>query len=392
MIEDGIFEKIFSYDNQKVLFESKVLDSLQFLKNSGKKLQLAELEVKALNYVNQKSRENYSDWNKDLFANGKTNALPITVLEYFGTTLMDDDAIEKIVGSFFHYLHSFYDSYAQFINSTLLMLSKKVLDINHSSFFQVRERLKGITEFQPIYDNLEQVAQTMEYKYIDDFNNINKHQFTLELQSTLVLNDGTIEQEIPSFSKKDRQHGADEMTKRLDSSFKMSLMMFQTVTDLVMDYLKNNVTDQPQNRYHTISIKEQSGFGNSGDGAAIFITIDDLREISEGDSFFVLLAKEDDTDRKIRVENILTDNLMLQNINGKKLGFLKAQAPVNPNILMYREYRVVLTTEIEKAYVLHFFEPKTVQFGYGDNETIFKLNNQEEIKSDDVESTDPDEE
>lgn len=387
MSVNEVYNEMVKYENQKILLESKVADSLQFLKNSGKKLELAELELKALSYVNQKIKESYENWNKDLFANGKTNTLPITVVDYFGSKMLDDDAIEKIVGSFFHYLHSFYDSYAQFINSTLLTIEKKALDIDTSSFFRVRERLKNIHDFQSVYDKLEQVAQTVEYKYIDNFNNINKHQFTLELQSTVILNDGAIEQEIPSFSKKGQHHGADEITNRLENSLDMSLNLYQTVTNLIMSYLKNNANAYSQNRYHKISIKNQIGFGSGGDGGAIFITFDDTRNITDGESYFVLLAKEDDLNEEIKVENIIADTLILQNTNGEMLGWLKALTPVNPNILTYREYRLVLSTEMEKAYVIHFFTPKKLQFGYGESEVVFKGNNQVEAKAVVSEST-----
>lgn len=373
-----VFNEMVKYENQKVLFESKVADSLQFLKNSGKKLRLAELEIKALTYVNTKIKESYENWSKDLFDNGETSVLPITVVEYFGSKMIDDDAIEKIVGSFFHYLHSFYDSYAQFLNSALL--ENGALDINDSSFFKVRQKLSNLPEYQTIFDELERIAKTLEYRYIDDFNNINKHQFTLELQSALSLNDGAIDQEIPGFQKKGT-HEADELTQRLHNSLDMTLKLYQTVTELVMNHLKNNSNAYTQNRFHTISVKTQIGFGDGGNGGAIFITLDDPYTLTNGESYYVLLAKKDDSNEKIKVENILTDSLILQNTKDEKLGLLEAHPLVNPNILTYRKYKLVLTIDIEKAYLMHFFSPKTFQNGFGVLEIISTENNQEESQA-----------
>lgn len=192
-----VYENLVQFQNKKLLFDNKVIDALQFLTNAAKKLRLAEVEINALTYVNNRIKESYDLWNKELLDNGRSNLLPSVTLEYFGTIMSDDDANEKITGSFFHYLHSFFDNFAQFINTSLL--ANKEVDINKASFAVIRTKLRTYPEYSTILKELENFSQTTEFQYIEDFNNINKHQYTIDVQCTLTLKDGHMEQEIPEF-------------------------------------------------------------------------------------------------------------------------------------------------------------------------------------------------
>lgn len=78
-----VYEDLVNYENEKLLFENKVIDALQFLKNSAKKLRYAEIELNALTFVNDKIKESYDQWNKEFFDNEKINFFPITIFSNY---------------------------------------------------------------------------------------------------------------------------------------------------------------------------------------------------------------------------------------------------------------------------------------------------------------------
>ena len=288
-------------------------------------------------------------------------------MEYFGTKLLDDDAIEKIVGSFFHYLHSFFDNFAQFINFALL--GNIAVDINKASFLVIKNRLKELPEYHKIFNELENFSQTLEFGYIEDFNNINKHQYTIDVQSTLFLNDGQIEQKIPQFQKKERFHDSKELKEKMLNSFDATLKFFETVTKMVFDQLKQNNHNYITNRYHNVSIKTQLGFGEGQNGGAVLLKVDNSN-ITNGNIFYLLLSKIEFESNKIVTQNILTDSVIVQDSNGHNIGILEALEPPNANIIKYRKYKLTLHSDMRAIYMQHFFKPKKLQMGFGEGEII----------------------
>lgn len=75
------------------------------------------------------------------------------------------------------------------------------------------------------------------YDLITDIDNINKHLGTISPDTTLILNDGSFEVEVPQFNKDGRSHGDIELEKALEDAYELLIDFYNEITNEVINCL-----------------------------------------------------------------------------------------------------------------------------------------------------------
>jgi hypothetical protein len=102
-------------------------------------------------------------------------------------------------------LHNFFDTFAQWINSSLL--GEKALHIKKASLFNVTNEIQKFPEFTGQFiTDFKDLATTSEFIYISDFNNTLKHRYQIYVQNKFDILKTKGDVNIPDFSKDGRVH------------------------------------------------------------------------------------------------------------------------------------------------------------------------------------------
>jgi hypothetical protein len=140
---------------------------------------------------------------------------------------------------------------------------------------------------------------------------------------------------------------------------------------MIFNHLRQNNHNYITNRHHNVSIKAQLGFGEGQDGGAVLLTVDNSN-ITNGDTFHLLLSKIETNTNKVVAKNLLTDSVIVQNSNGDHIAILEVLEPPNANIIKYRKYKITIHSDMSAIYAQYFFKPKKFQMGFGEGEIIQK--------------------
>lgn len=198
------------YGFLKLLKDKKVADSYQFYDSCSYKLYLAEVSLNALQIVVNKYQESetievqkvFSDAIKTGQGSFKTRK---NVVDYLGVEIGVTVAIDKLTMEIMGLLHNFFDTFAQWINSSLF--GEKALHIKKASLVNIINEIQKFPEytgqFITAFMNL---AATNEYIYISDFNNTLKHRYQIYVQNKFDILKAEGDVSIPDFSKDGRVH------------------------------------------------------------------------------------------------------------------------------------------------------------------------------------------
>jgi uncharacterized Rmd1/YagE family protein len=202
--------------------------------------------------------------------------------------MSDDDATEKIIGSFFHYLHSFFDNFAQFINTALL--ANNSIDINKASFAIIRQKLNAYPEYSLILQELENFSQTTEFQYIEDFKLEVREESEFELNYNSII--------VPSLNN----YYLDMLATVLSKS--VALKKIEEDIDILLDEIEDiiefldkghlNLSDEKLSKmsgnilkfkYNTISyimlLEKPKIAWNNEEAEAFFVDLSELFELKD---------------------------------------------------------------------------------------------------------------
>lgn len=210
--------------------------ALEYLKDSQDKILFAILDINSFYYVLDKKKEAYQEWNEKLFANKTISGGPINKIEYCNQHVPAEILLNKISMNFFTSLHSFFDNYAHFIHSCLFPND----DIPKRLYFgTIFSKISKINEFKNIYDNILEFKEEKYFDYIVNVDNVNKHRGIISPQSTIWLNDGTIDIEMPKFDKDGTLYSEEQMMNALEDSLNLVNNFYKAITKSVFEYLED---------------------------------------------------------------------------------------------------------------------------------------------------------
>lgn len=373
-----------SYDQKKILYEAKVLDGLQYLQSSIKKLNMAHLELCSLRNIVKNIKESYQEWNKELFSKGSISDFPTCNLDYFSNVISDNFALDKVTIDFFNYIHSLFDTYAQFINVTLL--ANEALDKNKFYLKNLYEYLTARNLYPEITSEIEKYLNDSQFEFIEDYNNITKHQSIISNDTKLYLNNGDLQLGIPGFekvkNKRIRTYSYSELESKMLESYEFARSFCVTITNMIYQTLSTTPHLFNQNRIHSVHTRVQMPNPNKGIQGVIEVSLTIDKPINQNEAFYVLLAN--DSGEKIITFNCPYKSIVLKDTTGNIIGMLVAEIPMDYDDtevkLVFTEYRkyLVKTENYHRELIEHLTKTEKATFGYGTGEIVYINNDMDE--------------
>lgn len=363
---------LLDYEQKKVLFDSMVIDGIQFLDSSMVKLKMAHLELCSLRNIKKGIKESFFQWKSELIEKGSVSNFPESRFDYFGNKISDEIALFKVASSSFYYLHSFFDNYAQFLNTTLL--ANQAMDRNCVSIKMLANHLRQKDIYNEILDMIDNCLSDPMYQFIEDYNNVTKHQINIFVDSRLYLNDGDLKTNIPGFDKKRKSdivtHLSNDLETKIYNSYEFTRNFCIDTTQKVYEILKNHQHLYTKNRYHSVNARIQLPNPNKNvmKAAEVYIVTDN--QVKQGEKYYFLFCKNDDED--ISLNNSTYKSIIIKNSDNEIIGMLTADDPgilddsIDRVILFqYRSYTANIDN-YSSIFIDHLKNTDKISVGYGD--------------------------
>ncbi|MBR2109326.1 MAG: hypothetical protein IJ932_05200 [Ruminococcus sp.] len=194
----------------KLLVDKKVADAFQFFTSCEYKLDMAKMNYDALVNLISKYQSEELDLIKQVFTDARETGTGVykshkNVVDFFGIKIDTTIAIEKVFYETMGLLHSFFDTFAQWINSSLF--GEKALPIKKASLLNVIKRLPEYSEYsgQFIADFLD-IINDDRYVFVSDYNNTQKHRYQLYVHNEVDFFALKGKVDTQCFSKDGRKH------------------------------------------------------------------------------------------------------------------------------------------------------------------------------------------
>lgn len=194
----------------KLLMDKKVAGAYQYYISCDYKLHFAEMSLEALkNVVTTYQAEEKSVVEKvysDAAETGKgTYFAHQNSVDFLGVEMSVTEAMDKLTMEIMGLLHNFFDTFAQWLNSSLL--GEAELPIKKASLVNIVNELPMYSEYTGKFiRSVSNLLTTDTYQYISDFNNTLKHRYQIYVQNKFDLFAIQGSFNIPPFSKDGRVH------------------------------------------------------------------------------------------------------------------------------------------------------------------------------------------
>ncbi len=203
------------FDFLRLLKDNYVADSYQFFSACRFKITSSEISYNALgkliNEYLQNAKKETDEMYKQLSDTKKFSLIGKSDnINYLGQELSRTIIIDKLTIEIFSLLHSFFDTFAQWINSCLL--GENALKLKKVTYHNVIIEMDKYPEFtgQFIID-VKELENRPEYKYIADINNIIKHRYQVYTKSMYNIFDGEGKVSLPQFQKDNNSYSDKEV-------------------------------------------------------------------------------------------------------------------------------------------------------------------------------------
>lgn len=171
----------------KLLKDKKVADSYQFYTSCSYKLYFAETSFQALKNIIDKYQTEETARVQKVFSDarqtgiGKYLAHKDTV-DYLGIEMNVTSVMDKLTMEIMGLLHNFFDTFAQWLNSSLL--GEEALPIKKATLVNIADKIQDYHEYSGSFVNmLIGLPSDSQYLYIADFNNTLKHRYQIYIVS-----------------------------------------------------------------------------------------------------------------------------------------------------------------------------------------------------------------
>lgn len=345
-----------NFELQKLLKEKYIIDSYQFLSTCEFKIFSSEISYKALTNICVEQFNKFDTQREELFKNAFETGMGTIKAEedeidYFGVKVNRDVLIDKLTIEIFSTLHSFFDTYAQLLNSALF--ANKSLKIKDVSFTKVIDNLDSFPEYTGTFISLlKSVKQSSEFTFITDINNIVKHRFQIYTQTKFNLFDGNKNLIIPKFRKGNNVYTEKELLDIIKDCFDYCKNLLKEFVLFVESYFSLHDNNYVSNRVY--NPKTQLVFDNKEDAKNLknpmnsihFIELDKNNLEQE---YRILLLRIDEESERIELYNSIYDLIAVKDIVSKEfIGILKPKDSEtysidDGRITEYRKYEFIST-------------------------------------------------
>lgn len=343
----------------KLLKDKKVADAYQYFEASAYKTHLAELSYSALETVIAQYQENEKMYVEKIYEDALTTGRGeykdyTNCVDYFGTQVSPTVMIDKLTMEIMSLLHSFFDTFAQWINASLL--AEDGVPMERVSLPKVASQLSSFPEYSGTFvATISTLTSSSEYTYIADFNNTLKHrrQIYVDNRFDFLSIKGNVS--VPSFSKDGRSHVKEDVLTVLKGKIDFCTDLLNSSKAYVESYYASADNSHVSHRFENpdtylfFDSKEDLEAMKSPKNHYYYIEVDPSKILNEYHFILCYDRMDGSQDERIELFNSPYPIIMLRDKKTKKIiGILK---PVDGETwtiedereLAYRKYSVVLT-------------------------------------------------
>ena len=347
-------------------------DAYQYFEASSYKIYFVKLSYSALEKVIVQYQENekmcVEKVYKDALTKGKGEYKNHNnYIDYFGTQVAPTVMMDKLTMEIMSLLHNFFDTFAQWINSSLLaedgVLMEKV------SLSKVVRKLASFPEYSgPFINNIKELTSSREYKYISDFNNTLKHrrQIYIDNKFDILSIKGSVS--VPRFIKDGRLHIKEDVLVSLKEKIDFCNDLINSSKSYVENYYASSDNLHVKHRlenpdtYLTFESKEDFEAMKFPKSHYYYIEVDPSRLLNEYHFILCYDRMNGSQDESIEFFNSPYSIIMIRERGTQNIiGILKPKDEEIQTIndareLTYRKYSVIRTDYEEEMFTSIFSE------------------------------------
>jgi hypothetical protein len=245
------------YEYKKLLLEKKVADSFQFQSSCKYKLDSAKLSLDAIKLLVDTFADNEKEFVQDIKQRAFNNpGTPVGVtfkndnVDYLGITVPRYFVVNKLVFELFGILHSYFDVFAQWIN-TALLAEDGVSPIKQVNIRSVIKELSSFPEYTgPTINLIKNCISSNEYNYISDANNVVKHRYEIHSKMSSSMFTGNTNVSVNAFRKDKITYGEVPLTNMAESCYIYCAELYVKFYDYLVDYYSSNNNTHVAHRYY----------------------------------------------------------------------------------------------------------------------------------------------
>lgn len=342
-----------NYELISLLLNNKVVDAFQFFSTCNFKITSSKVSFKALNnlvdeYITNETKERNSMFEEVLKTGHSSLFAKTDNKDFFGQEVSRSILIDKLTIEVFSTLHSFFDTYAQWINAVLF--GDLALPIKTVSLGSVISKIDQFSEYSGQFvTDFRSISISHEYKYISDINNVIKHRHQIYTKAKFNLFEGTGSVTLPAFHKDNNSYSDVEVLNIISTCINYcEKLLLDSINFVELFYSTGNNLHVSKRIYNP---KTYMLFENEKDYQELkniknSIHFIELDQSNMQDEYQILLFSNDTTNKEISMYNSPYEIIAIKDIstNGY-IGILKpldtASYTFNDGrLLEYRKYKV----------------------------------------------------
>lgn len=295
---------------KRELIKHKIYSSWQFIEYTEKNIATVRYCEKTIDNLVKKMTIQTVRWEQDItsdFIDDITedgikvrrlsltaDNLPTYEVSVAGEKIDPGFLFDKLLRDFFQYAMNSFDSISQIINAGILAnKGKKIDSVDIQKMGSCFSQQTYKKEFPIMYEWLDKLEKSPEFKYIEAINNRIKHTADISNKLSMGILGSSNIAEIGPFFRKDVQH--DKM--ELNDLLKAMLDFITTSWDEFLDVFKTEYKKDKfvQNRIHKIAGVRQQNLKNEPDNDLSYAYIDVEGDFdSMPEELYILLVKDDE--------------------------------------------------------------------------------------------------
>lgn len=319
---------------------------------------MAELSYNALKNLINKYQDEEAEVINKVFEDAKRTGTGTykshkNVVDFFGIEIDTTVAIEKVFMEITGLLHNFFDTFAQWINSSLF--AERALPIKRASLVNVISKMSEFPEYSdPFITDFTNITSNQNYSYIADFNNTQKHRYQLYVRNKFDLFSVQGEVSVQEFEKDGRVHIKEDVLDIVSTVLDYCKKLLNDSKSYVANYYQNNDCNYVEHRIY--NPQTYMYFESEDDYKQLknaknhyhFIEVDANNIFPQYQIMLICDRSEakNNEDKSIEMFNSSYQIIMLKDCNDKIVGVLKPEDNETYKLkdehnLVYRKYRSI---------------------------------------------------
>ena len=327
---------------------SKLYDGWQFIQCAIKSNATAKYCISVIDSCIHQYENKYNDWFRELTSHAYENigskieiSFPKYITKVADLDINSAELINKLTKDFFQYARNTFDYIAQIANVVYLRdKRKKTESVDFKRMQKVFDQQTYSNAYPQMHSWFDNVANSSEYIYLDDFCNRTKHICDVYVNLSISLFGGESKAIINPFFKNQTEHPVQDVKTYLECIWNYVVRSLNDFIRLLENDVGNNIVGE--NRYHQL-LGYQQTIKDSPDNSFAFIYIYATNVIDQmAEEIEVLFLQQDPEDGHINAHNCPVETIYVAEPQDKFniIAAYKAEEQYYANqTLYYRKYK-----------------------------------------------------